>query len=65
MAPGLNELEVVPFKVAAYNKKSNKMEYYDPTRKDKYEFISGKELHFADEDIISSNPRYKNEKFSS
>ena len=41
MAPGLTELEVVPFRVAAYNKKTSKMEYYDPSNKEDYEFISG------------------------
>lgn len=42
MAPGLTELEVVPFRVAAYNKKTSRMEYYDPNNKEDYEFISGK-----------------------
>lgn len=42
MAPGLTELEVVPFKVAAYNKEKSKMEYFDASRKEEYEFISGK-----------------------
>lgn len=44
MAPGLNELEVVPFKVAAYNKKLLKMDYYDAQKKDDFEFISGKHI---------------------
>lgn len=42
MAPGLTELEVVPFRVAAYNKKMSRMEYYDPNNKEDYVFISGK-----------------------
>lgn len=44
MAPGLNELEVVPFKVAAYNKKLSKMDYFDVQKKDDFEFISGKHI---------------------
>lgn len=44
MAPGLNELEVVPFKVAAYNKKLSKMDYFDAQKKDDFEFISGKDM---------------------
>ena len=32
MAPGLNRLEVVPFKVAAYNKKLGQMDFYDPSK---------------------------------
>lgn len=41
MAPGLTELEVVPFKVAAYNKSLSKMDYYNEEKKDDYELISG------------------------
>ena len=41
MAPGLNRLEVVPFKVAAYNKKLGKMDFYDPSQHEDFEFISG------------------------
>lgn len=33
MAPGLDQLEVIPFKVAAYNKKNKKMEFFDPEHK--------------------------------
>ena len=41
MAPALNRLEVVPFKVAAYNKKLGQMDFYDPSQHEDYEFISG------------------------
>ena len=41
MAPGLSQLEIVPFKVAAYNKVSGQMEFYDSERKEEFEFISG------------------------
>ncbi|XP_077999034.1 bifunctional 3'-phosphoadenosine 5'-phosphosulfate synthase-like isoform X1 [Glandiceps talaboti] len=41
MAPGLTQLEIIPFRVAAYNKKKGKMDFYDPERKEDFEFISG------------------------
>ena len=41
MAPGLTRLEVVPFKVAAYNKKLGQMDFYDPSQHEDFEFISG------------------------
>ena len=41
MAPGLTQLEVVPFKVAAYNKKQGQMDFYDPSQHEDFEFISG------------------------
>jgi len=42
MAPGLTQLEVVPFKVAAYNKKLGQMDFYDPEHQEDFQFISGK-----------------------
>ncbi len=41
MAPGLTQLEIVPFKVAAYNKKKGQMDFFDPGEKEDFEFISG------------------------
>lgn len=41
MAPGLPTLEIIPFRVAAYNKVSQSMEYFDPKKKDEFDFISG------------------------
>ena len=41
MAPGLTQLEIVPFKVAAYNKQLQKMDFYNPEKPQDYEFISG------------------------
>lgn len=41
MAPGLNSLEIIPFRVAAYDKRNSKMDFFDPTRKDDFDFISG------------------------
>lgn len=41
MAPGLASLEIIPFKVAAYDKKHRKMDFFEPMRKADFEFISG------------------------
>ena len=41
MTPGLSKLEIIPFKVAAYNKLKKEMDYFDPKRKDDFIFISG------------------------
>ena len=44
IAPGLGELEIVPFKVAAYNTELGAMDFYDPDRHDDYQFISGTKM---------------------
>ena len=44
MAPGLNQLEIVPFRVAAYNKKKGAMDFFDPEKKDDFLFISGTKM---------------------
>jgi len=44
MAPGLSRLEIVPFRVAAYNKKKKAMDYFDPENKDDFLFISGTKM---------------------
>ncbi|XP_075947449.1 bifunctional 3'-phosphoadenosine 5'-phosphosulfate synthase 1 [Anarhichas minor] len=41
MAPGLITLEIVPFKVAAYNKVKRAMDFYDSKNHQDYDFISG------------------------
>lgn len=41
MAPGLASLEIIPFKVAAYDKPNRKMAFFDPSRKEEFDFISG------------------------
>lgn len=43
-APGLDELKIVPFRVAAYNKSTQSMEYFDPSRASEFEFISGTKM---------------------
>lgn len=44
MAPGLTQLEIVPFRVAAYNKEKKAMDFYDPERHDEFLFISGTKM---------------------
>ena len=44
MAPGLTQLEIVPFRVAAYNLKKGAMDFFDPERKDDFMFISGTKM---------------------
>ena len=41
MAPGLQKLEIIPFRVAAYDVKARAMSFFDPGRKDDFDFISG------------------------
>lgn len=48
MAPGLTQLEIVPFKVAAYNTRLGRMDFFNPEEKGDYEFISGTKMrHLA------------------
>lgn len=44
MAPGLESLKILPFKVAAYNKSTKSMDYFDPKQADNFEFISGTKM---------------------
>ncbi|XP_066550040.1 bifunctional 3'-phosphoadenosine 5'-phosphosulfate synthase 2b [Amia ocellicauda] len=41
MAPGLTSLEIIPFRVAAYNKSKKAMDFYDKERHSDFDFISG------------------------
>lgn len=41
MAPGLSQVEIVPFKLAAYNKRLGRMDFFDPAKKEDFDFISG------------------------
>ena len=36
--------EIVPFKVAAYDKSQCRMDFFDPARKEDFEFISGTKM---------------------
>ncbi|KAK1419256.1 hypothetical protein QVD17_28420 [Tagetes erecta] len=44
MAPGLERLNILPFKVAAYDKTQQKMEFFDPSRPQDFVFISGTKM---------------------
>ncbi|KAJ8673594.1 hypothetical protein QAD02_004856, partial [Eretmocerus hayati] len=41
MARGLSSLEIIPFKVAAYDTVNKRMDFFDPERKQDFDFISG------------------------
>ncbi|KAK1164600.1 bifunctional 3'-phosphoadenosine 5'-phosphosulfate synthase 2-like [Acipenser oxyrinchus oxyrinchus] len=41
MAPGLSSVEIIPFRVAAYNKAKKAMDFYDKERHSEFDFISG------------------------
>ncbi|XP_078429585.1 ATP-sulfurylase 3, chloroplastic-like [Wolffia australiana] len=44
MAPGLEKLKILPFRVAAYDKTQMKMSFFDPSRPDDFIFISGTKM---------------------
>ncbi|KAL6189573.1 hypothetical protein ACLB2K_040960 [Fragaria x ananassa] len=44
MAPGLERLNILPFKVAAYDKTQGKMAFFDPSRAQDFIFISGTKM---------------------
>lgn len=44
MAPGLERLNILPFKVAAYDKTHSKMAFFDPSRPQDFLFISGTKM---------------------
>ncbi|KAG0451038.1 hypothetical protein HPP92_026605 [Vanilla planifolia] len=44
MAPGLEKLNILPFKVAAYDKMLEKMAFFDPSRPQDFIFISGTKM---------------------
>lgn len=44
MAPGLNSLEIIPFRVAAYDMSKKSMAFFEPDRKESFDFISGTKM---------------------
>lgn len=44
MAPGLEDLEIIPFRVAAYDTKAKKMAFFEPERSQDFNFISGTKM---------------------
>ncbi|RDY09395.1 ATP sulfurylase 1, chloroplastic, partial [Mucuna pruriens] len=44
MAPGLERLNILPFRVAAYDKTQGKMAFFDPSRPQDFQFISGTKM---------------------
>lgn len=44
MAPGLGQLTIIPFVVAAYDKTRSQMAFYDASRHEDFLFISGSKM---------------------
>ncbi|KAK8944659.1 ATP sulfurylase 2 [Platanthera zijinensis] len=44
MAPGLEKLNILPFRVAAYDTTHKKMAFFDPSRAEEFLFISGTKM---------------------
>ncbi|XP_006610372.1 bifunctional 3'-phosphoadenosine 5'-phosphosulfate synthase-like isoform X2 [Apis dorsata] len=44
IAPGLQNLEIIPFRVAAYDNRIKKMAFYQPERSQDFSFISGTKM---------------------
>lgn len=44
MAPGLKNLEIVPFRVAAYDTKAKRMSFFEAERQQDFLFISGTKM---------------------
>lgn len=44
MAPGLDRLEIIPFRVAAYDSRAGRMAFFEPARKEDFVFISGTKM---------------------
>lgn len=55
VARGLQSLEIIPFKVAAYDKKYKKMSFFDAKRKEDFQFISGTKMR----GMYNTNVNYK------
>lgn len=44
IARGFYNLEIIPFRVAAYDTRNKKMSFFEPERKQDFEFISGTKM---------------------
>ena len=44
MAPGLDQIKIIKFRAAAYDKTLQRMAYYDPQRPQDFEHISGTKM---------------------
>jgi len=51
-APAMEQYEIIPFRVAAYNTKKEAMDFFDPEKKEDFLFISGTKMRkFAREGV--------------
>ncbi|KAG0554796.1 hypothetical protein M758_12G122700 [Ceratodon purpureus] len=53
MAPGLEKLNILPFRVAAYDKTQSQMAFFDPSRASDFLFISGTKMRNFAKDNVS------------
>lgn len=53
MAPGLQNLEIIPFRVAAYDAKVKKMSFFEAERQQDFIFISGTKMRGIYKYILS------------
>ena len=44
MAPGLGGMEIIPFRIAAYDTRAGAMDFFEPERKQDFIFISGTKM---------------------
>ncbi|OQV18418.1 Bifunctional 3'-phosphoadenosine 5'-phosphosulfate synthase [Hypsibius exemplaris] len=44
LSPGLQKLSIIPFREASYNTKNKQMEFFDATRKEEFDNISGTKM---------------------
>lgn len=44
LTPGLQNLEIIPFRIAAYDTKAKKMSFFEAERKQDFIFISGTKM---------------------
>ena len=52
MAPGLAGMEIIPFRVAAYNRAAGAMDFFYPERSQDFDFISGTRMR-GNESVIT------------
>lgn len=52
-APALDQYKIIPFRVAAYNTKTSAMDFFDPSKKEDFLFISGTKMRgFARDGVM-------------
>ncbi len=57
MAPGLGGMEIIPFRVAAYDKTTQAMSFFEPERKQDFDFISGTRMRGRSDQQLKQNKK--------